>query len=84
VSHDGKEIYWDSLRGGGPDIWFATRSNTSEPFGQAIQLHQVNSALAETRPYVSWSGDLLIVSSNSDIWFATREKVGGSQAAGKK
>ena len=79
VTHDGKEIYWDSLRTGsqGPDVWYATRSSTSEPFGPAIQLNQVNSAAAETRPFVSWTGDLLIVSAASDIWFATREKVAG-------
>lgn len=79
VTHDGKTIFWDSLRTGtlgGPDVWYATRSNTSEPFGSAIQLNQVNSSLAETRPFVSWSGDRLIVSANSDIWFATREKGG--------
>ena len=78
VTHDGKTIFWDSLRGGGSDIWYATRSRTSEPFGQAIQLNQVNTALGETRPFVSWDGDLLIVSSNSDIWIATREKSAGN------
>ncbi|HKX91221.1 MAG TPA: hypothetical protein VJM15_02190 [Sphingomicrobium sp.] len=76
VTHDGKTIFWDSLRGGNSDIWYATRSSTSETFGQAIQLDQVNTSFAETRPFVSWSGDMLIVSSNSDIWFATREKGG--------
>ncbi|HXG80370.1 MAG TPA: hypothetical protein VNJ05_01060 [Sphingomicrobium sp.] len=77
VTHDGRTIFWESQRSGsqGPtDIWYATRSSTSEPFGTAIQLNQVNSALAETRPFVSWSGDLLIVSAASDIWFARREK----------
>ena len=80
VTHDGKTIFWDSLRTGSQssDIWYATRSSTSEPFGQAIQLNQVNSALAETRPFVSWDGDMLTVSANSDIWFATREKGGGN------
>lgn len=78
VTHDGKTIFWDSLRGGGSDIWYATRPSTSEPFGQAIQLNQVNSALAETRPFVSWDGEMLIVSANSDIWFATREKAAGN------
>ena len=78
VTHDGKTIFWDSLRGGNSDIWFATRSSTSEPFGTAIQLAAVNSTLAETRPFVSWRGDMLIVSANSDMWFATREKVTGN------
>lgn len=80
VTHDGKEIYWDSLRTGsrgGPDIWYASRSSTSEPFGPAINLGSVNSSQAETRPFVSWNGQVLIVSAASDIWFATREKVNG-------
>jgi hypothetical protein len=78
VTHDGKTIFWDSLRTGGSDIWYATRSSTSEPFGQAIQLNQVNSTLAETRPFVSRNGEMLIVSANSDIWLATRDKVTGN------
>jgi hypothetical protein len=81
VSHDGKEIYWDSLRtgslNGGPDVWYATRSSTAEPFGPAIHLLQVNSVQAETRPFLSWSGDMLVVSAASDLWFATREKTAG-------
>lgn len=80
VTHDGKTILWDSLRTGSQssDVWYATRSSTSEPFGQAIQLNQVNTGFAETRPFVSWDGASLIVSSNSDIWFATREKESGN------
>jgi hypothetical protein len=81
VTHDGKEIYWDSLRtgslNGGPDVWYATRSSTSEPFGPAIRLDSVDSSLAETRPFVSWRGDVLIVSKASDLWFATRERANG-------
>ena len=80
VTHDGKTIFWDSLRTGSQssDIWYATRSSTSEPFGPAVQLNQVNTGFAETRPFVSWDGDALIVASNSDIWFATREQATGN------
>lgn len=89
VTHDGKTIFWDSLRTGsqGNDIWYATRSNTSEPWGPATQLDQLSSAQNDTRPYVSWDGKTLIISSDrtgsesvgaSDIWFATREKSGGN------
>ena len=80
VTHDGKTIVWDSLRTGSQssDIWYATRSTTSEPFGQASQLSQVNTALADTRPFISRDGEMLIVSSNSDIWFATRDKANGN------
>jgi hypothetical protein len=76
VTHDGKTIFWDSLRTGSQnaDIWYATRSNTSEPFGTAIQLNQLNTAQNDTRPFISWNGQMLIISAASDMWFATREK----------
>ena len=77
VTHDGKTIFWDSMRTGtqGPtDIWYATRSSTSETWGQAVQLNQVNTGAADIRPYVSWNGEMLILGAASDIWFATRDK----------
>lgn len=77
VTHDGKSIFWDSMRTGslGPtDIWYATRSSTSEPWGQAVQLNQVNTGGSDIRPYVNWNGEILIIGAASDIWFATREK----------
>ncbi len=79
VTHDGKEIFWDSMRTGslGPDIWYARRSNTSEPFGSAIHLSELSSEAADTRPFVSWNGEMLIISANSDMWFATRSKAAG-------
>lgn len=81
VTHDGRTIFWDSLRSGslgGVDIWYATRSSTSEPWGQAIHLTQVSSALDDIRPYVGWNGEILIGSAANDIWFATREKTSGN------
>lgn len=81
VTHDGKTIFWDSLRTGtlgGTDIWYATRSSTSEPWGQAIHMTQLSTGLDDTRPYVSWDGETLIISSASDLWFATRERNAGN------
>jgi len=80
VTHDGKTIFWDSQRTGslgGPDIWYATRGSTSETWGQAVHLSQVSTAAADTRPYVSWDGETLIVSANNDMWISTREKAAG-------
>lgn len=77
VTHDGRAIYWDSLRTGslgGPDVWYATRSNTSEAWGQAVHLPQVSSTLGDIRPFVGWRGDMLIIGTASDIYFATRDK----------
>lgn len=89
VSHDGRTIFWDSSRTGslgGPDIWFATRTSTSEPWGQAIHSSELSSAQSDTRPYIGWNGEILIVSTErtgsesavSDIWFATRSMVTGN------
>jgi hypothetical protein len=79
VTHDGKEIFWDSQRAGsrGPDIWYARRSNISEPFGSAIHLSQLSSEANDTRPFISWNGEMLIISAANDMWFATRERVAG-------
>lgn len=81
VTHDGKTIFWDSLRAGslgGNDIWYATRSNTSEPWGQAVHLTHLSTDQNDTRPYVSWDGEMLIISAANDMWFATREKAAGN------
>jgi WD40-like Beta Propeller Repeat len=77
VTHDGRTIFWESLRTGtlgGPDIWYATRSSTSQPFGEAVHLSEVSTSVGDTRPFISWDGKMLIISANSDIWFASRDK----------
>jgi Tol biopolymer transport system component len=84
VTHDGRTIFFDSTRFGtlgGPDLWYATRSTTSEPFGQAIHLGALSSIGFDARPYISWDGTLLTFSSGRlgnespapDIWFSTRD-----------
>lgn len=82
VTHDGRTIYWDSTRAGsqGNDIWYATRSNTSQPWGQAIHLPELSSDSLDLRPFISWNGRFLTMSSNRagsespapDIWFTAR------------
>lgn len=82
VTHDGRTIFWDSTRAGsqGPDIWYATRSNTSETWGQAVHLTELSPGGQDLRPFISWDGTFLTMSSNRtgsespapDIWFATR------------
>jgi Tol biopolymer transport system component len=81
VTHDGKTIFWDSLRTstlGGSDIWYATRSSTSEPWGQAIHLAVLSTGVDDVRPYVSWDSELLIGASSNEIWFSAREKLPGN------
>lgn len=86
VTNDGLTIYWDSVRSGAtPDLYYATRSNTSEPFGQAIALTALNGPGFDARPYISKDGTFLTFSSQRtgsesaapDIWIASREKLTG-------
>ena len=84
VTHDGKTIFWDSSRGGDPatpDLWYATRSNTSDTWGTAQRLDSLNAANAfDARPFVSWDGTMLVFSSTRpggtspapDMYFTTR------------
>lgn len=89
VTKDGLAIFWDSTRFGSlgsADIWYATRSNTSEPFGAAVHLPGLSGPGLDGRPYISWDGSLLTFSSGRtgnatpapDIWFATRDKSTGN------
>lgn len=89
VTNDGLTIFWDSTRTGtlgGPDLYYATRSSTSEPFGTAVHLTNLSSPGFDARPYISKDGTFLTFSSNRtgsespapDIWFATRAKVTGN------
>jgi Tol biopolymer transport system component len=85
VTHDGRTIFWDSSRFGtlgSQDIWVATRSTTSEAWGQAQHLGALNSTSGDTRPSISRDGTLLTFSSArtgselplADIWFSERGK----------
>jgi hypothetical protein len=77
VTHDGRTIFWDSSRTGslgGPDIWYATRSSLSQPWGQAVHLSEISSTANDTRPYVGRNGEVMIISAASDIWFSERSK----------
>lgn len=88
VTNDGLTIFWDSTRFGtlgGPDLYYATRSNTSQPFGTAIHLIGLSSSGFDARPYISKDGSFLTFSSARsgnesaapDMWYASREKITG-------
>lgn len=89
VTNDGLTIFFDSTRSGGlggPDLYYATRSRTSDPFGTAVNLQQLSSPGFDARPFISKDGSFLTFSSNRsgsesaapDIWFSTREKITGN------
>jgi len=88
VTRDGLTIFFDSTRTGslgGPDLYYATRSSTSQPFGTAIHLQQLSSPAFDARANISKDGSFITFSSNRagstspapDIWFATRDKITG-------
>ncbi len=83
ISPDGLSLYFSSDRPGGSgglDMWVSTRSTTSDPWGQPVNLGPtVNSSVWEPTARVSADGlQLLFHSSrtggrgNEDIWMATR------------
>jgi Tol biopolymer transport system component len=88
ITHDGKTIFYDSDRYGtlgGPDLYYSTRSSTSEPFGPAIHLQELSSGGFDARPFISWDGTMLTFGSARpgnpspapDTWFATRPRTPG-------
>lgn len=90
ITHDGKTIFFDSTRFGtlgGPDLWYASRTSTSEPFGTAIHLLAQSSPAFDARANLSWDGTTLTYSSARagsesaapDIWYSTRGKATGHQ-----
>ena len=90
VTHDGLTIFWDSTRFGtlgDSDLWYATRANTSEPWGSAIHLTALSSPAHDSRPFISWDGTFLSFTSSRpgsespapDMWFTTRAKATGSR-----
>lgn len=85
LTHDGKTIFFDSVRPGtlgGPDLYYATRSGPDGPFGAAVHLSELSSPTFDARPFISWKGTVLTFSSARtgsesaapDIWYTTREK----------
>jgi len=88
VRRDGLEIFFFSNRPGGfgmADIYSATRARTSDSWSVPTNLGaSVNSAVADTRPSVSWDGTSLVFGStrpggegSSDIYITTREPLTG-------
>ena len=85
LSADGLTLYFHSVRPGGwgnADIYYASRSNTSQPFGRAENLSCVNTASREMTPWISNNGLTLYFASDRqggkgdfDIWYITRPRV---------
>jgi hypothetical protein len=82
VRADGLEIYFASARSGtigGPDIWMARRTSTSDPFGALKNVTELNSSQADYPSWISADGCRVLFASSraggagsNDIWFAER------------
>lgn len=88
VRKDGREIVFDSNRGGGVggiDIWTSTRDSTDNDWSAPINLGVLNSAANETRASLSWDGLQMLFGStraggegSADIYVTRREKLKGN------
>jgi hypothetical protein len=89
VRRDGLELFFFSTRSGGvgvADLYSAPRSSTTEPWSTPVNLGpNVNSALADTRPSLSWDGTTLYFGStrpggegSSDHYVTTRTSLNGN------
>jgi len=86
ISADGLELFFHSNRSGGhggSDIWVTTRTTTSDPWAEPVNLGPgLNSPLADGGPDISADSLMLFFRSNreggygeSDIWFSKRATV---------
>jgi Tol biopolymer transport system component len=84
VRRDGLELLFDSDRPGSlglRDIWFSTRSSTSQPWSAPVNLTVVSTPANDLRAALSFKGTSLYLSSNraggfgdSDLYVSTRTK----------
>jgi WD40 repeat protein len=90
LAHDGLAIFFASNRPGGSgglDLWTATRTSTSAPWSEPVNLGPtVNSAVIDARPAISWDGTQLYFQSpragglgGFDLFVTTRVKLTGSE-----
>lgn len=75
VSRDGLEIVFVSDRTGGAgalDIWTATRDSTADAWSAPVNLTDINSSAAESRPSLSGDGRRLHFGRGGEIWVSER------------
>ena len=85
VRHDGLELFMASARSGGfgiGDMYVSTRSSASEPWSTPVNLGaDLNTAVSDARPVLSWDGTTLYFQSNRsgdfDLYQTTRTKAKG-------
>ena len=79
VRRDGLEIFFESDRDGGRDIWVSSRASLAAPWNPPVNLAAVNSDVSDQSPSLSADGAVLYFSSgrdgSPDIYTATRISV---------
>ena len=87
VRTDGREIFFQSARGGGiggTDLWTSTRASVHEPWSAPVNLGApLNSAFTDLQPTLSKDGRTLLFTSNrpgglggNDLWISMRTPSG--------
>lgn len=86
LTADGLTIYWASKRTDGgsqgeTDIWTASRSSTSEPFGNIARVPELNSAYRDAPDWISSDGCKIYIETTrpggpggTDIWEAVKPR----------
>jgi WD40-like Beta Propeller Repeat len=89
---DGREIVFDSTRGGGaPDVWSSTRAHVEDDWSAPVNLgSNVNTPSSESRASLPWDRKTLVFGSNrpgseptstgppsTDVYVSTRERLQG-------
>ena len=78
VRFDELEIYFNSNRSGGGEIWVSTRSDPDDPWDAPDLVGVLNSMADDTTPQLSEDGLVLVLSSSRsavvhDLWVSTRD-----------
>lgn len=72
VSGDELTLYFESSRSGSIDMWVASRSTTSEPFGPAQALSSLNTEATDIPGWISPDGCRLYFERTWNNWFDNR------------
>jgi hypothetical protein len=92
ISRDELTLYFDAVGGGGPggiDIWVATRTSRSDPFGAPALVPGVNTAANDHQPFLETNGLALYFMSNrdevqNDLFLVTRPDLSSAFSAPAK
>lgn len=77
VRFDGREVLLSSNRGGGYDLFVATRQSRNHPWSEPVLVDELSaSSMHEIHPELSRDGRTVFFARANDIWMATRTPSG--------